>query len=63
MPVCVWTYECRFPWSPEEGIKYPGAGTTSDVDSVNLTLVLCKNNMFFKSWGIILATIVPFMNV
>lgn len=40
--LCIYVYDCRFPWSPEEGIKYPGAEITSDVGSVNLTLVLPK---------------------
>lgn len=33
--VCVWVcaYECRYLWSPEEGIRAPGAGVTGTGNS------------------------------
>jgi hypothetical protein len=32
--VSLWvcTHECRYPWGPEEGAGYPGAGVTDSFD-------------------------------
>lgn len=51
--VCV--CECSFPWRLEEGIRYPGAGSTGSCESPdeegsgNWTWVLCKSSAWKRT--------------